>query len=297
MPVGTPTRTISSELLATLGSETSTLAGCIKIQPAGAAAVVGLTTFDDTLEIDGVTYYPDPGLSATELVAVATYAVDNLEISGAFDDEVIARADALAGVYDDAAYELFIVDYDAPASGSMILQRGSLGNVDIVDDLFTLELRSQSQKLQEPVGESTSPTCRAQIFDVRCMLDEDGTHPTLGIAYKFTAQAVLSVTSRFVFTFTNHEVIPAGYFIGGKLLWTDGNNNLQRSEVKDHTVDDSEHTITLQEPTYYAFTVADQFTIWKGCRKRFVDCKDVENVENMRAEIYLPGLVETLRRP
>jgi uncharacterized phage protein (TIGR02218 family) len=298
MPLSNPTRNISPELLAAIAEQSSTLTACILITPL-TGDVVGFTCHDEDVEFDGETYYADPGLSATEMVAAIDYSVDNLEITGAIDDDLVVRADVEAGVYDDAEYTIFLIDFENPDYGEMILQKGTLGETEVVEDKFTFELRSQSQKLQQVIGEVLQPTCRNLYGDARCALDlEAGTHPTLAIPYKFAAQAILAVVSRFSFTFTNGTgALPAGYFEGGKLLWTDGDNNLQQSEVKSHTKSGTTHTIVLQEPTYRAFTAGDEFTIYKGCKKRFEDCFDVDNVINMSAEIYLPGWIETQRRP
>lgn len=298
MPLDNPTRNISPELLAAISEQASSLTACILITPVIGDAI-GFTAHDEDIEFDGETYYTDPGLSATEMVAAIDYSVDNLEITGALDEVRVKRADVRAGVFDDAAYTIILIDFENPDAGSMILQKGTLGETDVVEDKFTFELRSQSQKLQQVTGELTQPTCRADYGDGRCKIDlEDGTHPTLGIPYKFATQAVATVVSRFSFTFENATAaLPAGYFDTGKLIWTMGDNNLQKSEVKSHTKSGTTHTIILQEPAFRPFTVGDEFTVYKGCKKRVEDCLDVDNVANMRAEIYLPGIVETLRRP
>lgn len=293
-----PTRNVSPQLIAAIAAEASTLAACIRITPQGRSAL-GLTTHDEDITVAGLTYLADPGLSATEFVAALGFAVDNLEISGPLDDTLITRTDILGGVYDDAAYEIFALDYEHLDYGVMKLQRGTTGIADCIDEAWTFELRSLTQKLQQTVGEVTKPTCRARFGDVRCKIDlENGTHPTLGIPYKFAARQVLAGVSRLRFTTTiSGSAVPAGYFEAGELRWTSGDNAGQKTEVKTHTVDGTTHTITVQDPPRRPISANDEFTVYKGCKKRLEDCFDVENVLNRRAEDYLPGLEETLKRP
>jgi uncharacterized phage protein (TIGR02218 family) len=296
MPVTNPTRSVSPELLAAIAAESSTLAALILIEPETAGAV-GFTSHDEDITFDGETYYADPGLSPTEMAAAIDYSVDNLEIAGAFDEEHVLLADVQGGVFDDAPYTIFVIDFENPDYGSMTVQRGTLGNVSGADERFTFELRSLSQKLQQTRGELTQPLCRTDIFDARCKLDPGGSHPTLAIPYRYAGVEVTEVVSRFAFKAVISGVtIPAGYFEAGLLVWGEGANEAQKSEVKTHTVSGSEHTITLQEPTFGAFEVGDLFTVRKGCLKTLAACVDVENAVNRRSEDYLPGLIDTLRR-
>jgi uncharacterized phage protein (TIGR02218 family) len=296
MPVTSPTRSVSPELLAAISAESSTLTALILIEPETADAV-GFTSHDEDIVFDGRTYYSDPGLSTTEMAAAIDYSVDNLEIQGAFDDELVKIEDARGGVYDDAPYSIFVIDYENPGSGSMTVQTGTLGNVSTIDERFQFELRSLSQKLQLTRGELTQALCRNDIFDGGCRLDPAGTHPGLGIPYVYEEVVVTEVLSRFAFKAVIGGGVPAGYFAAGLLVWGEGANNAQRSEVKTHTVAGDVHTITLQEPAYRAFEEGDLFTIRKGCLKTLAACLDVENVVNKRSEDYLPGFIETQRRP
>jgi uncharacterized phage protein (TIGR02218 family) len=296
MPVTNPTRNVSPELLAAIISEAATLTACILISPE-TTDPVGFTAHDEDITFGGHTYYADPGLSPTEMAAAIGYSVDNLEIKGAFDEGLVKKADALGGVFDDAAYSIFVLDFENPSYGSMTVQRGTIGNVGAPDDKFSFELRSLSQKLQQNRGELTQPLCRADIFDDRCHLDPSANHPTLHIPYRYEGVAVTEVLSRFAFKVTIPAVtIPADYFEAGLLVWTGGVNAGQRSEVKTHVVTGDVHTITLQEPTYQAFADGDTLTVRKGCRKTMPACLEVENVANKRSEDYLPGLIDTLRR-
>lgn len=297
MPATNPTRSVSPELLEALAAESSTLTACILIEPQ-TADPVGFTAHDVDLDFGGHTYHTDPGLTATELAAAIDYSVDNLEITGAFSEGRVERDDVTGGVFDEAEYSIIVLDFENPDYGSMTVQRGALGNVAAVDERFTFELRSQTQKLQQTRGELTQALCRADIFDARCTLDPAGEHPTLGVPYRYADVEVTEVLSRFAFKATiSGVVIPAGYFEAGLLVWGDGANDGQKSEVKTHTVDGDEHTVTLQEPAVRAFEVGDLFTVRKGCLKTMAACVDVENAVNKRSEDYLPGLVETMRRP
>ncbi|MEA2174102.1 MAG: hypothetical protein QOD00_1694 [Blastocatellia bacterium] len=291
-------RTISAEFLAQIQAEATSFAGCILITPL-IGDPVGFTNHEEDITFEGQTYSASPGMSVTEFASSYGYAVDNLEISGVFDEQV-TKDDCQGGVYDDAECLIFLIDYENHSYGKMILQRGTVGNLPQEEgtERWTFELRGLSQQLQQNAGETTGPNCRADLGDERCKIDlEEGTHPLYGIPYHFTATANADGTRlQFVATISG-VTIPAGYFETGKLIWTGGVNLNQKSEVKTHTVAGDVHTIMLQDPLRSTISEGDEFKVYHGCKKRLQDCVDKENVDNMRAEPHLIGIISMLKTP
>jgi uncharacterized phage protein (TIGR02218 family) len=291
-------RTVTPEFLGQIQAEATTFAGCILITPQ-IGEPVGFTNHEETIIFEDQSYVAMPGMSVTEFAASYGYAVDNLEISGAFDENV-TKADCQGGIYDDAEYIIFIIDYENPSFGKMLLQRGTIGNVPMEDgtERWTFELRSLAQKLQQNVGEVTSPNCRTDLGSDLCKIDlEEGTHPLYEIHYHFTATVDADGSRLQCVATISGVTIPAGYFETGKLIWTNGANQNQKSEVKTHTVEGAVHTIKLQDPLRVSIEEGDEFKVYHGCKKRLQDCKDKENVVNMRAEPHLIGLINMLKTP
>jgi len=292
-------RTASPELLAQIAARAETLTALLRVTPLDGPELL-ITVHDVDIAFGGDTYLARLGVEATEIAASNDFAVDNLEIRGALDEELITKGDVLGGRFDDAEVLISLIDFEHLDYGKMDVIGGTVGNAETEDDLgWVLEVRGLSQKLQQTVGEVTAPLCRNSFGDERCRIDlEAGTHPTLGIPYKYLDVEVTEVVNRTTFKFEiSSHVVPTTYFNGGKFTWMTGGNEFRRSEVKSHTKSGSTHTVELQDAPRQAIQEGDTFKIYKGCLKRLGDCKDVLNVFNRSAEDYLPGTEEMIRRP
>ncbi len=78
-----------------------------------------------------------------------------------------------------------------------------------------------------------------------------------------------------------------GYFDYGLITFTSGLNSGLSMEVKSYVPGQ----ITLQLPFPYAVVPGDAYTMHAGCDKSLATCRDrFNNIVNMRAEPYLPGI-------
>lgn len=131
--------------------------------------------------------------------------------------------------------------------------------------------------------------------------------PTITIGVDYT----LDPNTGSIFILPGSTVVPAGspvngsasynystsgFFEAGKVLWTTGANAGLYKEVKSFV---SGGVVLLQEGMPYPITVGDQFTIWKGCTKRYTeDCVGTfANGINFRGFPKLPGIDSILRGP
>lgn len=273
-------KTISASLLAHLQSETTTLATCWLVTRLD-QSVFGFTDHCTDLEIDGVTYRASTGYTATAIQSGSGLNVDNLDIEGALDSSTITEQDLLAGVWDFAAIEIFIVNYNDLSMGSMNLRTGNLGAVRVGRGMFIAELRGLMQRLQQAIGRLVMPACNADLGDSRCGINlltfTDGT----------VSSSVDSVSS-------NRQFVASGltqatqWFSGGLLTWTSGLNNGLSAEVKQFT---SGGIVELYLAMSYTVSASDTFTITAGCDKALATCRDkFDNVVNFRGFPHLPGV-------
>lgn len=290
-----PERALPINLLASLRAETHSFCGCIRIEPRD-HPVIGFTDTDDDLTINGVVYHAAPGIEVTQFATSTGLSIDNMEATGAFDDAGVTSEDVDSGIYDNAPYEIFLVDWMNPAGGSMILQSGRLGNVELQDDEFTFELFSKAAALNQTIGDVSSPTCRTWFGSPLCkIIVATGTHPKYNTPYRYNGVQIASVLDSLTFTIefaSGQPLPPAGYFRTGRILWTGGANNSVQSEVKSHTVTGGTHRIELQEETRVPVVVGALLRIDHGCLKTLEACFEKENVVNMRAEPYMIGSEE-----
>lgn len=133
----------TSELVAHLAGELTTLATCWKITRRD-DVVLGFTDHIRNLEIDGVTYQAASGYTRTAIRSTADLAVDNLDVESVFSNDGITEIDMRAGKYDFAEIRMFLVNYQDLGQGILKLRRGWLGEVSIRDGMYVAELRGMA---------------------------------------------------------------------------------------------------------------------------------------------------------
>lgn len=272
-------KSVSASLLAHMQSEVTTLATCWLVTRLD-GEVFGFTDHSENISFDGVTYVASTGYTATAIQSGSGMNVDNLDVEGALDSSTITEQDLIAGLWDFAAIEIFIVNYADLTMGSMTLRSGNLGSVRTGRGMFVAELRGMMQRLQQAVGRLVMPACNADLGDSRCGINlgtfTDGT----------VSGSVDSVTS-------NRQFLDAGltqaanWFAGGLLTWTSGLNSGLAAEVKAFTGG----AVSLHIAMPYTVQVGDTFTIKAGCDKSVTTCRTkFSNVVNFRGFPHLPGI-------
>lgn len=229
----------------------------------------------------GVTYLAATGFTPTAIASTGTLSVDNLDVEGMLDASAITEADLLAGKYDFAEIEIFMVNYADLSQGTLKLRRGWLGEVKLEHHRFVAEVRGLTQKLSQTIGVLYSPSCRAQLGDAKCKVNL-AAHTVTGSVTIATSNQVFKDTAR---------VEAAGLFTSGLITFTSGANNGLSMEVKEF----ASATITLALPMPYAITVGAAYSLIKGCDKTLATCKArFNNVANFRGEPHVPGFDRAL---
>lgn len=275
-------KSISNELATHLAQETTTLAQCWKIIRRD-STVLGFTSHDADIVYDGVTYLAASGFTPSAVESQSSLAVDNLDIEGVLDSEAITEGDILAGRYDFAEVETFLINYADTSQGVLQLRRGWLGEVQLNKQHFMAEVRGLTQKLSQHIGELYSPVCRAQLGDARCGVALSG--------YTVTG-TVTAVSSAGKFTDSSRSEA-AATFDGGVLTFTSGDNSGLSREVKFHAAGG---VFTLALPFPYAVQTGDAYSLTPGCDKTLTTCIDrYNNAVNFRGEPHVPGIDKMLQ--
>lgn len=252
-------------------------------------AVIGVTTHDTDITLDGVVYKASLGLTQSNIKSSAANAVDNSEAqilladSGEFTEQEIQ-----AGAFDFGTYELRAINWMHPEYGSEFVDEGTTGRVSIHEGLAgVVELRSLHQQLKQNFVPLYSHTCRAQA----------GSKGRNGCFFNFsglwsshTVASVSSSDNDRIFT-ANSAPSAAGpngalEFVPGIVRFLSGPNAGQVAEVE--AVAGS--SITLRFTAYKPIQVGDSFEIRPDCAKRFdEDCiARFDNRENFRGEPHIP---------
>lgn len=160
---------ISMAMQEHLAQTVTTLATCWKITRTD-GVFSGYTSLDVDLIIDGVTYRAAAGFSRTAINTGSTGGIDNLEVTGFFEDNGVTEADMKARRFDYAEVLLFVVNWTDLSMGPVKMRRGWLGECQrMPNGGFMAELRGINQALVQEVGTSIfSPLCRADLGDNQC---------------------------------------------------------------------------------------------------------------------------------
>jgi len=269
-------KTVSANLKAHLQGETLTVCTLWKITRAD-ATVFGFTDNSRDVVYSGTTYLAATGHTPSSIKTTSNLSVDNLEVQSVLDSSTITEADIQAGLWDFAAVEIMIVNYLSLADGHMTLRKGWLGNIKTGRHNFMAELRGMMQPLQQTIGRVYSPSCDAVLGDARC---------SVTLATYTVTGAVTTATSARVFTDTARTEAD-GYFDGGLITWTAGNNDTYSMEIKTST---AAGVITLQQAMPNVTVIGDTYSLSAGCDKLLATCKTkFNNVVNFRGFPHVPG--------
>ena len=280
LPNGFAMRTIPASLQASLDGGVTTLCWCWRLTPRTGPRL-GFTDHDLDLAFDGTTFEAASGLSASELREQVGLSVDNVEVSGALVSSRLSEAALSAGDFDDAAVEIFRVDWSSPEN-RVLVRTGSLGEVRRTQSAFTAEVRGLAHYLQQSRGRVYQYACDADLGDARC-----GVALTSAL-WRATPTIVAVETPR---RFAVAAIAQAdGLFTRGVALFSSGDNAGRRLEIKRHWIADGVHRLELwQEPPAPAL-VGDALVVTAGCDKSLATCRDrFANAVNHRGFPHMPG--------
>jgi uncharacterized phage protein (TIGR02218 family) len=248
----------------------------------------GFTDHDRTLSFDGTEFEPESGLTASEVRSGSDLSVDAQDAQGVLSSDRITETDILDGRWDNAAVEVWRVNWSAPAQ-RVLLRRGAIGQIRRGRLAFVAEVRSLAHVLGQTVGRTFQASCDAALGDARCGVNIEAP------AFKGTG-AVIDVLRDRAFTASGLGSFAAGWFAFGIVEWSAGANAGRRVEVLSHDLVDSIAILTLLEAPVRPITATDTFLIRAGCDKRIATCSTkFANVVNFRGFPHIPGQDAVLR--
>ena len=268
-------------LQAHLATATTTLAWCWRIARTDGTRF-GFTDHDRDLAFDGTVFEAATGFTASEIKDALGLSVDNLEVSSALKSDRLNEDDLAAGLYDDAAVEIWRVNWADPEQ-RVLMRSGSLGEVRRSGAAFTAEVRGLAHYLQQPKGRLYQSGCDADLGDARCGINLSDP------AFRGTG-TVLTAASGRLLTASGLSAYAADWFTRGLLTFTSGPNIGRAQEVKRHTLAGTVATVELWHPTAHPITPSDTFTITAGCDKQLATCRArFANALNFRGFPHMPG--------
>ena len=252
--------------------ELTSVAFCWRLERTDGAGIA-LTSHDQSLVSDGVTYEAAPGMMPASITRQLGLEPASSEIDGALSSEALVESDLELGRWDGAAVQLRAVDWSDSAADPIMLLAGEVGSVTIDGDSFTADLSGAAAKLAAPVCPATSAECRAHFGDKQCRVDLAGRTIAATVVASSGGQLSLdqSVDERFVL---------------GRIRYMSGANCGLSSVI----LSASGSVVQVRDLPRAPVEVGCRVELREGCDKRFATCVTrFNNAVNFRGEPHLPG--------
>ncbi len=251
----------------------------------------GLSSLDRDVVYDGVTYKAHRGYTPYSIQADADLSVDNSEMEvliATYEVDGFTLDAIQRGVYDDATFYEYMVNYDDLSDGALVMSSGTVGKIRQIDGMVCFpESRSLTQTLkQKAIIEKGSVGCRVLAFgDERCKYN---------VAAEWTSGDVDSVGAESDRTFT---IVGSGvmevndYYAPGVYEFETGDNAGRTYEIESYEVTSAGPEITLMIPTEKPIQIGDTGKIRRDCSRQWEghnSCDTYNNRPNYRGEPFRP---------
>ncbi|MGV8951953.1 MAG: DUF2163 domain-containing protein, partial [Cypionkella sp.] len=222
------------------------------------------------------------GMTARALQQSTGLSVDNSETLGALSDAAIDEADLIAGRFDAAEVQVWLVNWAEPAQ-RMVQFQGSLGEVSRAAGGFKAELRGLTEALNQPNGRIFQRNCSAVLGDAQCGFEL--TSPAFMIE---TAIAGFDDLGRMLFDTLG--AYADRWFERGHLQVLSGQAAGLSAAVKLDRLANGGRAVDLWYRLSAPLVVGDVVRLTAGCDRTAATCKTkFGNFVNFRGFPHIPG--------
>lgn len=251
--------------------------------------------FDD----GGFVYEAAAGFSPTATENKSDLTVDNQEATVFIDSDTILESDLRFGIWDAAAVEIRIVNWDNLTDGAVKQRKGELGTLTMKNGVLTAEVLGLTNKLQVLVGRSFGAPCDAQLGDNRCKAVVPTQSGSVNIG------ASLGPNNSHQITPYSGLTVTVGYYNDGIVTFNAGVNSGLSFQVG--TWDGI--TLSLKNALLAPCSDGDTFVISPGCNHNVTDCVSKfapsggtpgvngGNIDNYQGFPVMPGQDSILNYP
>jgi uncharacterized phage protein (TIGR02218 family) len=236
---------------------------------------IGFTDHDQDVVIDGVTCHASTGMTTTKYSKSLGLNEDDMEVEGVIDNDLLTEEDLLAGQYDDADADLYLVNWSDPTQFNH-LATGQIGAVTERDGgAFTAVFLSLANLLGQNIGRVYSRSCETYFGSAECGIDA-----TLA-AYRGTA--TVTAVDATTITVSGLSGFDDGWFTYG--VGEHSTSGLQFA-IREH----SGTEIRLWQRPRVTIEVGDEIVVTAGCRRDADTCQSkFSNILNFRGFPFVPG--------
>ena len=234
---------------------------------------LGFTSHDRDLIFTGIRHRSAPGMVPSAIRLTSDLSEENAGVEGALSHDAISESDLAAGLFDEAAIEVGVVDWEE--LDHIVLYTGTLGR--ITDDRrgFSGELRSAKRVLERDLVPRTSPTCRAVFCGRGCGLS----------AARFTTRVAVEEIDADL-NRVNVSGISTNDYSGGQIRFLDG----PQTGIAFTIVGTNGDWLALDRPLSGELANGVLAELLEGCDHTLTTCTTrFDNALNFRGEPFLPG--------
>ena len=273
---------ISTEFQIHLGGGVTTVARLWKVTRRD-GEVYGFTDHDLDVQMDGIIYKADTGMTAHALSQTTGLSVDNTEALGVLSTDAISEKDIRAGRYDGAEVEAWLVNW-RDVSQRFLRFRGTVGELAREAGGFRAELNGLSEAMNQPQGRAYQSPCSAVLGDGKCRFD-------LGQTGYSVELDLVSNDDETVFQFADMALYPEDWFVRGRFTVLSGDAEGLSGIIKnDAKGENGARTIELWEALRAVMQSGDRVRLEAGCDKLPRTCrKKFNNFLNFRGFPDIPG--------
>jgi hypothetical protein len=163
-------KTFSQDLKNSYDTRVTTITNCIKIQRLDGTTYT-FTSLDKDLVIDNEIYKSSYAFNPTAYSSALGLQIENMEIEGAVDFLNIYDFDIIKNLFYGALVWVFSVDYKNLAAGKNKILFGTVGEIELTDDTFKMEIRGMSKRYDTLYANYYGKICRARLGDSKCGID------------------------------------------------------------------------------------------------------------------------------
>lgn len=245
-------------------------------------AVFGFTDHDRDLSFDGILFKARSGLTARALQQTTGLSVDNSEAVGALSDAAVTETDLMAGRFDGANVQAWLVNW-GDVSERLQQFQGTIGEVARSGGAFRAELRGLTEALNQPQGRAYHRGCSAVLGDGKCRFN-------LGLPGYSVSRAVEEVSDRRVFRFAAFGGFDDRWFERGRLVVETGQAEHLQGWIKNDRLAGGFREIELWQSLGLEPAAGDMVRLEAGCDKRTDTCRlKFNNFANFRGFPHIPG--------
>lgn len=257
----------------------------VSVQPFGITSLNRDVVYDDGT--GALTYKAASGYTPFAIQASADLSVDNSEwevLIAQYEADGFTVDAVQRGVYDDAEFIEYLVNYESLSDGHAILQSGFIGEVRIIDGMVCFpEARSLTQTLkQKSIIELGSVGCRAKFGDERCKYPVETLWDAADVG-------TVGAESDRTFSITGSNVDATdGFYVPGLFKFLTGDNAGRSYEIESY----ESGVVTLSIPTEKVIQATDSGEIRPDCTYGWGpgtnSCDHWGNRLNFRGEPFRP---------